>query len=138
MGLSERLEGIGAELREREDGERDKFERTWERAREIHARVEAGLAGFARGAGDVEHLAVELSTPRNDDKHLHAVQFDASRGRHRVIATVKAKGVVTLVGPFKDGDTEGPCKRIDLDDDAAIDAGLEAVLVDFLEVAFAP
>ncbi|MDP6981051.1 MAG: hypothetical protein QF570_21020 [Myxococcota bacterium] len=135
--MSERLEGIGAGLREREEAEREKLEYAWKRAGEIHGRVEAGLAGFARGAGGVEHLAVELSAPRRDDKHFHAVQFDVSRGRHRVIATVKTKGVVTLVGPFKDGDTEGPCKRIDLDDDAAIDAGLEAVLADFLDTAFA-
>ena len=83
-------------------------------------------------------LAVQVSDPRVDDKHLHAVQFDITRGRHQVIVTAKCKGVVTLVGPFKQGDEEGPCRRIDLEDDAAIEAGLEVVLLAFLEAAFAP
>ncbi len=138
MALNERLKAIGEALRDREMGNAEALSVAWKRIEEIHGRVKDGLAGFESGAGDVGHLAVSLSEPRVDDKHLHAVQFDVSRGRHRVIVTAKTKGVVTLVGPFRDGDTEGPCKRIDLDDDAAIDAGLEAVLADFLEAAFAP
>ncbi|MCP4035396.1 MAG: hypothetical protein GY733_00540 [bacterium] len=138
MSLAAKMEQIGARLAEREAGVADQMERVWKRAREIRMRVDAGLEGFRRGAGDLAQLAVTLSEPRLDEKRLHAVQFDVARGRHRVIVTVKSKGVVTLVGPFKDGSQEGPCKRIDLDDDAAIDAGLEEVLAAFLEDAFAP
>lgn len=138
MGLSESLEAVGRELREREAAHAEKLALAQRRASEIHARVAEGLAGFERGAAGVGHLAVSLSDPRVDDKHLHAVQFDVSRGRHLVIFTVKTKGAMTLVGPFKDGSDEGPCKRVDLEDDAAIEAGLEGVLRAFLEAAFKP
>ena len=66
------------------------------------------------------------------------MQFDLARGRHRVIVTVKIVGEVTIVGPFKAGKPEGPCKSIALADDEAIDTALSLVLSDFLEAAFAP
>ena len=55
-----------------------------------------------------------------------------------MIVTVKSKGEVTLVGPFKAGKQEGPCRSIALDDDPAIDESLSLVLGEFLELAFAP
>jgi len=138
LSLVEKLEGIGARLAAREAADAEQMDQVWKRAHQIRTRVEAGLEGFRRGAGEAAPLAVSCSPVRLDDKHLHAVQFDVARGRHRVIVTLKSKGVVTLVGPFTDGSSEGPCRRIDLDDDAAIDAGLEEVLVAFVERAFAP
>ena len=140
MALAEQLEQMGKRLAERETTHAAKLAQIHQRAVELHERVRVGLEGFHRGSREAgaPHLAVELSAPRIDDKHLHSVQFDLARGRHRVIVTLKSKGEVTLVGPFKAGKQEGPCNSIALDDDPAIDAGLAEVLAEFLEVAFAP
>ena len=140
MALSDELSEIGKRLAARENEEAAKLEHVRTRAAELHARVKAGLQAFELAAKEAgaPHLAVELSDPRIDDKHLHAVQFDVARGRHRVIVTVKSKGAVTLVGPFKDGKEEGPCKQHEIDDDPGIDAGLSKVLAEFLERAFTP
>jgi hypothetical protein len=140
MTLAERLEAQGKQLGEREAANAAAIAHATERSQQIHARVRAGLDGFHAGckAGGAPRLVVDLSPPRVDDKHLHAVQFDLSRGRYRMIVTVKSKGEVTLVGPFKAGKQEGPCRSIPLADDAAIDEGLGEVLSDFLAEAFKP
>jgi hypothetical protein len=140
VALSEQLEQLGKRLAERESSHASELEHMKQRAIELHERVRAGLEGFHRGSRDAgaAHLSVELSAPRIDDKHLHSVQFDLARGRHRLIVTVKSKGEVTLVGPFKAGKQEGPCNSIALDDDPAIDAGLASALAKFLEAGFAP
>lgn len=140
MSLSDELAAVGTRLAAREAEAAARLSQVRSRAESLHARVRDGLDAFHRAVRDAgaPHLEVQLSEPRTDDKHLHSVQFDIARGRHRVIVTVKSKGTVTLVGPFKDGKEEGPCKRIPMDDDAAIDAGLAAVLASFLESAFTP
>ena len=140
MSLSDELAQVGTRLAARESEIASRLGETRARANQIHGKVSVGLEGFHRAARDAgaPHLEVVLSDPRTDDKHLHSVQFDVTRGRHQVIVTVKSKGAITLVGPFKQGKDEGPCKRIDLDDDAGIDAGLAAVLAEFLENAFTP
>ena len=140
MALIDELEEIGRRLGARETAQGEQRERVQKRATELFERVQRGLDGFHRGMSDAgaSHLAVDLSKPRIDDKHLHSMQFDLARGRHRLIVTVKSKGEVTLVGPFKAGKQEGPCKSIPLDDDQAIDAGLSLVLSEFLEQAFSP
>jgi hypothetical protein len=140
VALADQLEEIGKRLAARETAHASQLEQAHRRAAEIHERVRVGLEGFHRGSREAgaPHLVVDLSPPRIDDKHLHCVQFDLARGRHRVIAIVKSKGELVLVGPFKTGKQEGPCETIALDDDEAIDAGLGQVLAEFLEVAFAP
>jgi len=138
MGLAEKLAEMGEQLFEREVANAPAMAATRQRAEVIQGKVRTALAGYAKATRPMAQLAVQVSDPRVDDKHLHAVQFDITRGRHQVIVTAKCKGVVTLVGPFKQGDEEGPCRRIDLEDDAAIEAGLEVVLLAFLEAAFAP
>jgi hypothetical protein len=95
--------------------------------------------GFNRS---VEHeapqLTVSLSEPRVDDKHLHAVQFELARGRHRAIVTVKSRGEVTLVGPFRSGKTEGPCRSFPTQAEDEIQAALGDFLVEFIEEAASP
>lgn len=140
MVLADQLEEIGRRLGARESARAEQFEQIHRRSSVLHERVRDGLEGFYRGCRDAgaPHLAVELSQPRIDDKHLHSVQFDLTRGRHRMIVTVKSKGKVTLVGPFKVGKEEGPCKSFAVDDDRAIDEGLSLLLSEFLEFAFVP
>lgn len=140
MSLPDELAQVGTRLAARESEVAARLDEVRSRAKAIHSRVHEGLESFHRAActAGAPHLEVDLSDPHIDDKHLHSVQFDVARGRHRVIVTVKSKGTVTLVGPFKAGKEEGPCKRIPIDDDAAIDEGLSVVLTAFLESAFTP
>ncbi|MFT5443416.1 MAG: hypothetical protein ACI8W3_002465 [Myxococcota bacterium] len=140
MALVDELKAIGKRLGEREAKQASRREELYVHAHALHARVREGLEGFSSAGKEAgaDHLVVELSTPRIDEKHLHAVQFDVARGRHCLIVTVKPKGEVTLVGPFKTGKPEGPCRSLALDDEAGVEAGLSEVLAEFLEAAFAP
>jgi len=75
---------------------------------------------------------------RIDDKHLRSIEFDLSRGRYRAIITAKSRGDVTLVGPFRDGKTEGPCKSFPIDARDEVQGALAAFLESFLEEAATP
>ena len=83
-------------------------------------------------------LRVELSKPRVDDKHLRSVQFDLRRGRHQALVTVKSRGDVTLVGPFRRGKNEGPCRSIAVGDEAELQVALGEFLGRVVEEASAP
>lgn len=61
-----------------------------------------------------------------------------SRARHRAVVTVKSKGEVTLVGPFRAGKNEGPCRSFPFAEEAELDAALGDFLERFLEEAVAP
>jgi hypothetical protein len=122
---------IGRELGEREAAHRAELEEARSRAAALRAEVGEALAAFREAvlAAGAPQLEVRLGELRPDDKHVRAVEFDLSRGRHRAIVTVKARGEVTLVGPFHAGKVEGPCKSFPF----AADAELRKALGDFLE-----
>jgi hypothetical protein len=122
---------IGRELAEREAAHRAELDAARRRAAALRAEVREALEGFreAVAAAAAPQLEVQLGELRPDDKHVRAVEFDLSRGRHRAIVTVKARGEVTLVGPFHAGKTEGPCKTFPF----AAEAELQKALGDFLE-----
>ncbi|HEU4427311.1 MAG TPA: hypothetical protein VFT98_01035, partial [Myxococcota bacterium] len=84
------------------------------------------------------HLTVKVSETRTDAKHLRAVEFDLTRGRHRAIVTVKSRGDVTLVGPFHVGKTEGPCKSFPFDAHDELHGALGDFLEKFLAEAATP
>ena len=138
--LSARLEALGRELGAREASFRDDLARARAVADKLRDRIEDGLGRFQRAAAGAgaPHLVAAVSETRVDDKHVRAVQFDVSRGRHRAIVTVKARGEVTLVGPFHSGKTEGPCRTFPIDSEAEIDAALVGFLESFLEQAATP
>jgi len=139
VSLSERIESIAHDLAKRESRHREDVERARSRATELHAEVEAAISRFnAVVSESVPYLQVSLTPPRIDDKHLHSVEFDLERGRHRAVVTVKSKGEVTLVGPFRAGKNEGPCRTFPIDADAEIEAALGDFLERFLEEAAAP
>lgn len=140
MGLAERLEELGQALGEREASHGEAMQIAWARARELHESIGQALNGFASAAAKAgsDHLTATLGTPHLDDKHVRAVEFDVSRGRTRAIITVKSRGEVTLVGPFRAGKTEGPCRSFPIDADPEIESALEDFLAGFLEEAFAP
>jgi len=138
--LAKRMEAVGRAIGAREASHHDAVEAARERAQQLHETVATALAHFhgAAGSEGAAHLQVVLGEPRLDDKHVRAVEFDARRGRHRVIVTVKSRGEVTLVGPFHQGKTEGPCRTFPFDAEQEIEAALGTFLEAFLEQAFTP
>lgn len=133
MELEDRIEGIARSIARREAGHADDLARARACADALHARVASAIDRFnAIVSEEVPHLRVELTPPRADDKHLHAVEFDLERGRHRAVVTIKSKGEVTLVGPFRAGKNEGPCRSFPIGDGAE-EGELDDALGDFLE-----
>ena len=138
--LGARLEALGRELGAREAPHRDELARARAFAEKLRSRVAEGLDRFERAAAaaGAPQLRAAVSEARADDKHLRAFQFDLSRGRYRAIVTVKARGEVTLVGPFHAGKAEGPCRTFPIESSAEIDAALASFLERFLEEAATP
>ena len=87
---------------------------------------------------EAPQLELTLGEPKVDEKHLHAVQFQLERGRHRAIVTVKSRGEVTLVGPFRSGGTEGPCRSFPVSAETDIEGALENFMLAFIEEAATP
>jgi hypothetical protein len=138
--LADRLEGLGRTLGEREAAHRDALDGAMAKARELHAIVAAALERFHAAAAEAgsPHLRIELAEPRVDDKHLRAVEFELRRGRHIAIVTTKSRGDLTLVGPFRQGKTEGPCRSFPMAADREVEAALGDFLALFLEEAATP
>jgi hypothetical protein len=137
--LNDRIEAIAHDLAKREATHSEAIVRARRKAEELHGRVESAISQFNQAvAKSVPYLRVEVTSPRVDDKHLHAVEFDLERGRHRAVITVKSKGEVTLVGPFRAGKKEGPCRSFPVDADEEIDDALGDFLEHFLQEAASP
>jgi hypothetical protein len=137
--LNARMEQLGRSLAQRESDHTAGLAAARKCVDELHGKVAASIESFHGGlAGEVPHLALELTAPRVDDKHLRAVEFEVSRGRHRAIVVVKSRGEITLVGPFRAGKTEGPCRSFPIDATAEVDAALADFLASFIEEAATP
>jgi hypothetical protein len=138
--LPARLEAVGRSLGQREATHREALDRARTQAAALRAEVAQALERFhaAAAAAGAPHLRIELSEPRLDDKHLRAVEFELGRGRHRAIVVAKAKGEVTLVGPFKSGKTEGPCLSFPFHAQAELRTALAEFLERFAEEAATP
>lgn len=131
---------LGRELGEREGAHRAELDEARRLAAALRAQVAEALDGFreAVSAAGAPQLGVTLGELRPDDKHVRAVEFDLLRGRHRAIVTVKARGDVTLVGPFHAGKTEGPCKSFPFSAEAELASALGDFLERFLSEAATP
>lgn len=138
--LRQRIEALGRAVGEREAANRPARERAAEHASTLREFMAQELDAFHRSAAaaGADHLRIELSEPRVDDKHLHAVEFELARGRYRAIVTVKSRGEVTLVGPFHAGKVEGPCRSFPLEAGDEIRAALGEFLLRFAEEAATP
>ena len=138
--LRGRLSGLGRKLAEREAGEAAALSEAGRKAARLRALVADGLAGFNEAvvAAGAPQLVVAVSETRPDDKHLRSVQFDLGRGRQTAIVTVKSRGEVTLVGPFRAGKPEGPCLSFPFGAEAELEKALAEFLERFLEEAAAP
>jgi len=138
--LADRLEQVGHTLGARESRHVAGLQQARRQIGEIRHQVENALKRFhvAVNEAGAPHFRVEISAIRTDEKHLRAVEFDVSRGRHKAIVVAKSRGEITLVGPFRTGKTEGPCKSIPFGSDAELDAALGDFLETFLEEAATP
>lgn len=140
MGLGDKLEALGREFGEREASFAPALQEARTRAEELRADVSEALARFhgaaeKAGAG---HLSFDVSPVRLDDKHVRACEFELSRGRHRAVVTVKSRGEVTLVGPFRAGKPEGPCRSFPLSPSDEFSTAFEGFLASFVEDAATP
>jgi hypothetical protein len=139
LNLNDRVKAIAREVAKRESPHVEAIAVAQSMAEELHGTVDAAIAVFNETLADsVPYLRVEVSAPRIDDKHLHAVEFDLERGRHRAVVTVKSKGEVTLVGPFRAGKKEGPCRSFPVAASDEIDDAVGDFLERFLQDAVSP
>ena len=140
IDFGDRFERLGRTLGEREAEHVSKLEEARACAELLRATVAAALEDFHRAtrAAGAPHLEVSLSDIRVDDKHVRAVEFALSRGRHRAIVTAKSRGEVTLVGPFHEGKSEKPCRTFSSEAGPELRAALGEFLEKFLEEATTP
>ncbi len=138
--LGRRLESVGQRLGAREAAHRKALEEARARAEKLRSIVIDGVGRFHAAAAAVgaAHLEIEVGEIRLDDKHVRAVEFDVGRGRYRAIVTVKSRGEVTLVGPFRAGKTEGPCRSFPFEAERELQDALGGFLEEFLEAAATP
>jgi hypothetical protein len=138
--LRDRLAAAGQMLGAREASYGAALEAARAHCQVLHESVRDALAAFhaSVAAAGAPHLRIELSSPRLDDKHVRAVEFEVRRGRHVGLVVVKTKGEVTLVGPFRSGKTEGPCQSLPWDAKDDLEAALGAFLERFVEEAATP
>ncbi len=138
--LGDRLAALGRTLGAREAHHASELDRARTCAESVRGDVASALERFhdAATSAGAPHLQIDLSPIRTDDKHLRAVEFDLARGRHRAIVVAKAKGEITLVGPFKQGKVEGPCLSFPFDARDEIQRALGDFLERFLEEAATP
>jgi hypothetical protein len=139
LSLHDRIKALAEDLVLRETAHADAIERARHKARELHERVDSAVELFNQTLeGSAPYLRVDVSPTRVDDKHLHAIEFNLERGRHRAVVTVKSKGVVTLVGPFRRGKKEGPCLSFPIEQHDDIEDALGDFLERFLQAAASP
>ena len=139
MSLDQRMEALARSVVNRQERHAEDLAGARAQANRLHERVAAAIARFNEVvAPAMPDLEVTVTPPRIDDKHLHALEFDLERGRHRAIVTIKSKGEVTLVGPFRLGKNEGPCRSFPFSEEAELTDALGEFLERFLEEATAP
>jgi len=140
LELTKRLQEIGRRLGAREAEHSGALDAARVQAEALRERVAAAVDGFHEAASQsgAPQLRVEVSRARPDAKHLRSVEFDLQRGRHRAVVTVKSRGEVTLVGPFRSGKEEGPCRSFPMDAEPEISAALGDFLERFLDQAATP
>jgi len=134
------MAGLGRSLGARESAHREALVASRSIAEKLRGQVAAALDSFhgQAAAGGAPHLWIELGEIRVDDKHIRALEFDLRRGRHRAIVTVKSRGDITLVGPFRDGKVEGPCRSFPFESERELADALGDFLESFIEEAATP
>ncbi len=139
MSLEERMKAIADGVVERERRHADDMTHAAAKLGELRTNVARAIDAFnGTVAGELPHLSIDVSPVRLDEKHLHAHEFELVRGRHRALVIAKSKAEITLVGPFKTGKNEGPCRTFPFSAESDLEDALEDFLERFLEDATAP
>jgi hypothetical protein len=138
--LVSRAEALGRRLGELEASHQTELARAQRLADTLHSAASAAVRSFAAAAREsgAPELEFAVGTPRLDDKHIRAIEFDLRRGRHGAIVTVKTRSEVTLVGPFRIGKAEGPCASFPMDSMDELEAAFGDFLDRFFELAMSP
>ena len=139
MSLEERLKAIAEGVVEREKRHAEAMAHAATKLDALRSTVASAIEGFnAAVASDVPHLSIDVSPVRLDEKHLHAHEFELARGRHRALVIAKSNAEFTLVGPFKTGKSEGPCRTFPFSAESDLEDAMEDFLERFLDEATAP
>lgn len=138
--LLARLEAAGHAIGARESAHQAALAEAQRRCEALRALVASAIDRFhaAAAAAGAPRLRVEVGPVRLDEKHVRAIEFDVRRGRHAGVVTVKSRGDVTLVGPFRAGKAEGPCRTFPWEAEAEIRKALGDFLEQFIEEAASP
>ena len=105
----------------------------------LRGRALGSVAAFVRVArerGGAHLTDIGVGPVESDEKHVDCLQFKVARGRWELTCVGKARGVVTLVGPYRRGKPEKPCAEFPLPG-AAADAALDDLLLALLREASA-
>ena len=144
MSPTDRIETLARAIASREAGRALGRATARDLADTLHARLRDAARRFARAAGEAgaPHLdLVRIGPVEPDDKSVRAFQIKIRRGRWEAVAVCKDHGEVTLVGPYKLGEEQGPCNPIHLERDAAesqrLERDLPELLCRLIEIAFA-
>lgn len=111
-GMGDSFEALAAELAARDRDLPGRLRAAREAAAALRERAAGSIDAFCGRARELgaDHLAdLAVGPVEPDVKHVDCIQFEVSRGRWAVTCVVKAKGLVTLVGPFRRGKAETPC-----------------------------
>ncbi len=115
----ERFERLASELAERDRDLSDAMRDATVAAKELRAHAVACIDAFtarARAEG-AQHLTdVAVGAVGTDAKHVDCASFTVVRGRWESVCVAKPepRAKVTLVGPFKKGKPEEPCRDVAL------------------------
>jgi len=138
--LRAQMEALGRSLGRREAAGSEALAEAWRRAEGLRSVLQDAVDGLHEGLarGGASWLRLEVGPARLDEKHVQAVQIEVGRGRTRLLVTVKSRGEVVLVGPFRTGRTEGPCQKLGWDDEAGLRQALAERLATLAEQALMP
>lgn len=133
----ERFEKLARELSHRDRDLSAPLQDATAAAVELRAHAQACIDAFTAGARaeGAEHLTdVAVGAVGTDAKHVDCASFTVARGRWESVCVAKPapKAKVTLVGPYKQGTPEKPCRDVPLRGDETR-AGLEDLLLALLE-----
>ena len=135
--MEKRFSALAHELATRDRDLGPGLEDARQGARRLRAHAAGCIAEFAAAATScwAPHLAeIEVGSVEPDEKHVDCIQFKVRRGRFEIVCVAKAKGKVTLVGPYKRGKSEKPCRDFALEGEAVLGT-LEDLLVELITAA---
>lgn len=131
------LRGLARELASRDGDLGAPLDEARRAAEALRERAVAAVAAFrgeasSRGAAHLAH--VEVGEVEPDEKHVDAWQLHVRRGRWEIACVAKARGQITLVGPYKRFKAETPCRDVPFDG-PELEQGFDDLLLSLLREA---